>query len=114
MAGKRMDISFRERILLSRIRKRPPMYVKEYSLARLRSFFDGYRSALLTNGLDGQRRIIPKEFDEFVLRKYELYPSTMGYINAILQQVPDGKEAIELFFQTLDEFLETNRLEKIQ
>lgn len=113
MTSKIMDISIKERILLSGIRKRLPMYVGEYSLKKLENFFDGYRIALLNYDLDSQYCIIPKEFNEFVLKKYKLYPSNMGYIHAILQHVSDGKEAIEVFFNLLDEFLEQNNFEKI-
>lgn len=45
MTDKIIDISQKERTLLSRIRKRPPMYVGEYSLPKLRNFFDGYNRA---------------------------------------------------------------------
>lgn len=47
--------------------------------------------------LNKQYCIIPKEFDEFVLKKYKLYPCNMGYVSVILQNMPDGKEAIEIF-----------------
>ena len=42
-----MDISPPERELLRGIRKRPGMYIGEYSLPRLRSFLDGYHGALV-------------------------------------------------------------------
>lgn len=37
----------------------------------------------------------------------------MGYVRAILQHVSDRKEAVEVFFNLLDEFLEENSFEKI-
>lgn len=37
----------------------------------------------------------------------------MGYVRVILQHVNDGKEAVEIFFDLLDEFLEENGFEKI-
>jgi hypothetical protein len=37
----------------------------------------------------------------------------MGYVRAILQQMSDGKEAVQVFFNLLDEFLEENGFEKI-
>lgn len=113
-AGKIMDITPEERILLCAIRRRAAMFAGEYSLSRLRNFFDGYNSALRHHALDKQCCIIPGAFDEFVMRHYGLYPSTMGYVRAILQHVPEGKEAIETFFQLLDAFLEANGLEKIK
>lgn len=113
MADEIMDISPKERRLLSAIRKRPAMYVGEFSLDKLGWFFIAYKLALLNHDLDKECCIIPEEFDDFVLRKYGLYPSNMGYFTAILQNIPDGKEAIEVFFDLLDEFLETNGFEKI-
>lgn len=108
-----MDISPKERLLLKQIRKRTPMYVGEYSLNKLGSFFEGYREALFNYDLNNQCCIIPQEFNEFVLKKYKLNPSTMGYVRAILQHVSDRKEAVEVFFNLLDEFLEENSFEKI-
>lgn len=109
------DISPRERILLSAIRRRPGMYVGEYSLSRLRNFFDGYRSALQEHHLDQCCCIIPGgiAFHDFVTKKYGLYPDSIGYDHAILNNIPDGKEAIETFFELLDAFLEENGFEKI-
>lgn len=109
MANKIIEISEKERSLLSKIRRRPPMFVGEYSLSKLRNFFDGYNYAL-----DNQHCIIPKEFNEFVLKKYKIHPDNMSYVTAILQNMPDGKEAIEVFFNLLDEFLEVNGFKKIQ
>ena len=54
-----MDISPPERELLRGIRKRPGMYIGEYSLPRLRSFLDGYHGALVLHGLDGSFCILP-------------------------------------------------------
>lgn len=108
----KMDISPKERTLLSMIRKRPGMYAGELSLHKLGNFFDGYGRALHEHHLDIYC-LIPSEFDNFVLKKCGLYPSTMGYVNAITQNIPDGKEAIETFFNLLDEFLEANGFEKI-
>ncbi|MBD5478331.1 MAG: hypothetical protein HDR14_03415 [Lachnospiraceae bacterium] len=109
-----IDISPKERILLSGIRSRPPMYIGDYSLSKLWIFLMGYGGALRNHALDDQCCIMPKGFNDFVLKKYNLYPSSMGGVRAILQNMPDGKEAIEAFFNLLDEFLEANGLEKIQ
>lgn len=54
-----MDISPKERLLLKQIRKRTPMYVGEYSLNKLGSFFEGYREALFNYDLNNQCCIIP-------------------------------------------------------
>lgn len=107
-----MDITPKERITLNHICSRPPMYIGEYSLSKLASFLDGYRMALLNHDPDNQYCILPRKFHEFVTEKYGL-PAPMGYCNAILENVPDGKEAIETFFELLDEFLESNGFEKI-
>ena len=108
-----MDISPTERELLRGIRKRPCMYTGEYSLPRLRSFLDGYLGALALHGLDGSFCILPGEFHGFVTKRYGL-PGPMGWCLAILENVPDGKEAVETFFSLLDEFLEANGLEPIE
>lgn len=115
MGDKIFDIPPRERILLSAIRRRPGMYVGEYSLSRLRNFFDGYRSALREHHLDQCCCIIPGgiAFHNFVTQKYGLYPDSIRYDHAILNNIPDGKEAIETFFELLDAFLEENGFEKI-
>lgn len=105
------DIPPKERELLSCIRKRPPMFIGEYSLSKLHCFFEGYKLALHAHSMEPYD-IIPVGFREFVLKKYRLSGS-MGYVRAILRQTPDGKEAVETFFELLDEFLEANRFSKI-
>lgn len=111
------DISPKERILLRRLRKYPCLYIEKYSMRRLGDFFTGYLTALQEHDLDKLCFLIPSErnaFNTFVLKKYGLYPnSTLNYVSAILQNIPDGKAAIETFFELLDEFLEANRFEKI-
>lgn len=111
--GEIMDITPRERRFLSYVRKRPPMYIGEYSLPRLANFLDGYRAALLTHDLQYKYSILSRQFNDFVCEKYG-NSGCMGYVNAILQQIPDGKEAVETFFGFLDEFLEKNGFEKLE
>lgn len=108
-----IDISPKERNLLSAMRKRAPMFVGEYSLAKLSIFLGAYSIALKEYGLDNRYCMIPEEFNEFVLKKYSLYPCNRNYAMVILQNISDGKEAIEMFFQLLDEFLEANGFERI-
>lgn len=54
--------------------------------------------------------------DNFTISRGHKYkqPGSLGYANAILQHIPDGKEAIEAFFECLDEFLSVNGFEKIE
>lgn len=112
-----LDIAPRERILLGRLRRYPCLYIESFSMRRLGDFFTGYLTALQEHDLDKCCFLIPSErsaFNTFVLKKYGLYPSPIiNYVGAILQNVPDGKEAIETFFELLDEFLEANGYEKI-
>jgi len=113
MQDRVIDISQKERALLAMIQKRPPMFIGEYSLSKLQTFFAGYNGALRNYAMDHTTyRIIPKGFDEFVAEKYKLSPC-MGYTRIILQHMTDGKEAIEVFFQLLDEFLEKNGFDPI-
>ncbi len=111
--GELLDITPEERRFLSYVRKRPPMYIGEYSLRGLANFLDGYHAALLTHDLQYKYSILSRQFHDFVCRKYG-YSACMGYVNAILQQMPDGKEAVELFFEYLDEFLEENGFKKLE
>lgn len=131
MANGIMDITAKEREVLRAVRARSVMYIGEFSLSKLDCFLAGYKMALWSHDLDGQIYnlpdvsdtdgqcplpqaccIIPDGFTEFVFQKYGLSGSR-GYVWAILQQVPEGKEAIELFFRLLDEFLESNGFERI-
>ena len=107
-----MDISPQERALLNGIRLRPGMYIGELSLSKIQAFLAGYQIALRNCGLEEQRCILPWEFHGFVTKRYG-QPGPKGWCLSILEAAPDGKEAVEIFFSLLDEFLTENGYEKI-
>ena len=61
-----INISPKERNLLSAMRKRAPMFVGEYSLAKLSIFLGAYGIALKEYELDSRYCMIPAGFNEFV------------------------------------------------
>ena len=107
-----MDITPKERHVLSVIRKHPGL-IGPLSLRGLESFLGGYQCALATHELQYKYSIYSRQFHDFAGHKYK-QPGSLGYANAILQHIPDGKEAIEAFFECLDEFLSVNGFEKIE
>src|SRR3954452_149177 len=89
--------------LLRRIKPRPGMYVRDGSLSRLGDFLRGYHLALAQHKVPGEHSVL-NGFQEFVAQRYFVTLS-QSWVNIILFQTPDNRQALELFWKLLDEYL---------
>ena len=88
--------------IVERIRQRPAMYLGAKSLSSLYHFVTGYTLAR------GEMRapdlhLLPSDFHEWVAYRLHFLESTSGYLNMILERTPDEPEALQQFFELLDE-----------
>ncbi len=102
-------ISFYE--LIQKIKKRPTLYINNYSLSHLKTFIEGYSFALRQVNIPVSQE--EKEFEEFqdwIEKKYNQY-STQHWSKIILFYSEDERDALEKFFELFAEF--ANQKEKI-
>lgn len=103
--------------IIEQIRPRPGMYLGERSITRLRSFLDGYQSALSDLGIRevSEDTLLPLPlqcFHDYVALRFDYYESTSGWCNMILDQTAhDEEKGLQLFFALFDDFkrLKTTR-----
>lgn len=108
------DITLEERELLSKLKKRPGMYLGSPKLTDFVHWYQGYEAALITLKLHHKHRILPENFGWYVTEKYLGHRETaMGWWMFILQENADEKEALKIFFDLLDEYLVYLGYEKI-
>ncbi len=96
-----------EMSILDRIRLRPAMYLGRHSLTALHDFLNGYSLGRHEVGVDDPR-IIPLGFLDWVAYRLHTDRSTLGYLPMILRHEPDESEALQLFFDLLDELQSRN------
>jgi hypothetical protein len=91
--------------VLELVRKRPPIYLDEYSIKRLRSFLVGYQGGLISQGFEF-RNANPDfhAFNDWVAKRLGFFESTAGWCNMILEKSVNERDALERFFALLDEF----------
>ena len=92
--------------LLAAIRQRPAMFCGEHTLSALNHFFAGYGFALDSHGIEtsSDPLDIRRGFHEWVAYRLHFKESTSGWCNMIQQSTNSETEAIDRFFQLLDEF----------
>ncbi len=98
---------------IQKIRERPGLYLGEASISKLRAYLEGYQAAL--RDCD-----IPKteqeeefyQFHEWVRQYYNFSESTSGWNNMILARSSDEAQALEIFFDLFDQFLEQQKQKK--
>lgn len=91
--------------LLQRIKQRPGMYLGKCSITRLRAFLDGYGMARAELGVPrSQQEHDLNGFQEWIQERYKI-TSTHGWDSIILFFCADEKDALDKFFQLLEEFL---------
>ena len=91
--------------ILELVRRRPPMYLDERSISRLRSFLVGYQCGLGSHGLTFRAdRPDFHSFHDWVAQRLGFSSSTAGWCNMILKKSTDEQDALDRFFILLDEF----------
>ena len=89
--------------LIDMIRMRTGMYIGHASPTHLRSFLSGYFFAKKDEDLKGD---IPNfhGFHDWIANKFEYYESTSGWAYMIEDQREFKEEALDLFYELLDEY----------
>jgi hypothetical protein len=92
--------------LLEKIRKRPPMYLGYYSIFNLQSFLAGRYQARHELGIPKteQERDF-EEFQDWIQKKYGIQ-SSQSWARIINFYSSDEREALNRFFELIEEFLE--------
>ncbi len=107
------DISDVERILLSCIKARPCFFINDDRLlSNLEHYLNGYNSALYILGLQETHKIYPDGFGQYIASKYKV-PYTVTLFSIIRDHSNNEKQAFDLFFELLDEYLLNNGYEVI-
>jgi hypothetical protein len=97
-----LPIKTSEDDLLERIRLRPSMFFGTRSLSGLRHFFAGYCFAYHELGIKPPD-LVPDDIHDWVAYRLHFRESTLGYLNMILTHTADEAEALNRFFELLDE-----------
>lgn len=79
------------------------MYTGVRKLSAISSFLDGWRFALQVYEIEFINPL-PGDFHDWVAYRLHFRESTSGYKNMILERVPDEYEAVDRFFELLDEY----------
>lgn len=88
--------------LIDVIRVRTAMYTGIRTLSALSSFLNGWQFAMETYGIE-PKRVLPRDFHDWVAYRLHFRESTSGYKNMILKHVPDEYAAVDRFYELLDE-----------
>lgn len=98
--------------LLKKIKKAPSMYLGQHSIICLQAFLSGYSIAKYELG--GQPTEEDQnfmEFPEWIRQKFNVNTS-QSWANIILFYSEDERQALDRFFDLLDEFLNGNDIAK--
>jgi DNA gyrase/topoisomerase IV subunit B len=94
--------------LLNEIRKRPVLYIGSYSLIKLAAFLRGYSHAVDTH-CDLKTSEFLRGFGEWIANKFSVTIS-QSWENIIQFQCADEKDAMNLFWRLMDEYLATRKI----
>lgn len=99
------DITPGERMLLSRIRFRPVLYLGKPSLRDFDHMSSGYQYAMQTVGMGEAHNLLPEGLSEFTNRWYGGNMGTCRWSSVIALHEPDDSKALATFFEILDAYL---------
>jgi hypothetical protein len=88
--------------ILEQIRSRPALFLGTRSLSALQHFVNGYSEARRELGLSSPNPL-PPDIHDWVAYRLHFRESTSGYVNMVLKRIPDEAQALERFFELVDE-----------
>jgi hypothetical protein len=99
--------------VLRKIEAKPGMYLGKPSIDHLFMFLVGYKTARRELGqeLTAQEEDFCGEFQPWLQQKYRLQ-TVASWSQIISSHTADDAEALQMFFQLLDEFLSRNKTAK--
>jgi len=89
--------------LVAVIREYTAMYTGSRTLSALSSFLDGWHFAMEVFDVE-PKRVLPRDFHDWVAYRLHFHEATSGYKNMILKHVPDEYAAVDRFYELLDEY----------
>jgi hypothetical protein len=89
--------------ILEQIRQAPLMYLGERSLSSVYHYISGYSLAEAQHGVQTSK-LVPDGFHDWVAYRLHHLESTSGYRNMILNRIPNESDALDRFFELLDEY----------
>ncbi len=94
--------------LITKIKKRPALYLGNNSISHLQVFLDGYTFARreLKVPISNEEADF-EDFQEWVEQKFNL-PDTQSWAKIILFYSADERDALKRFFELFDEFVKRN------
>ena len=100
--------------LINKIKQRPALYLGKCSLSQLQSFLDGYTFALRQADIPvSQEEREFEQFQEWIEVKFS-QPSTQSWSRIILFYSEDERDALESFFELLNEFINEIKLSSVE
>ena len=101
-----MDITPEERYLLSRLKRKPGMFLGNTSLTKFSCMAYGYSYAMQITGQVKQHNLLPDGLNDYAAMKYlDKLETPHSCYSLILKQEPDEEKAFYIFFDLLDEYL---------
>ena len=96
--------------LTFKIKKKPHLYLEsKKNLSELYYILEGFSIAYIYEKYERDVGIIPN-FDDWIHKKYN-NNSTQSWKNILLENSKSEKEAFDLFFEELENFLKENNIE---
>ena len=100
--------------LIDKIKQRPALYLGKSSLNQLQTFLDGYTFALRQANISvSQEEQEFEQFQEWIEVKFS-QPSTQSWSRIILFYSEDERDALESFFELLNEFINEIKLSSVE
>lgn len=100
------DLNEEERRFMSSVKTRPGMYGGNGKFTSLAVFFRGFCSGMERSGHGGEFILVPRAFDAYLKVKFP-HVDGADFADVIHAVQPDDEQAMSLFWELFDEYLES-------